>query len=310
MVGQGGTESPGKSDPYPSGSARSQGNPQPPDVQLHEVAMNARFAARFAHSHLLLFCLVTPFQRAHADPLFAAKVDYPTTAFPSCVAIADLNGDTKLDLAVSGSPNTLSVLLGNGDATFAPKVNYATLAAASSVAIGDLNGDGKPDLVASNYNAIFPSVSVLLGHGDGTFEPKVDYGTGGRPYSVAIADLNGDGKLDLAVANNAVGTVSVLLGHGDGTFALRVDYATGPGPTSVAIGDLNGDTVPDLVVANSGSSTVSVLPGYGAGPFAPKMDYGTGGGPHSVAIADLDDDGKPDLAVANSASSTASVLLG
>ncbi len=137
-----------------------------------------------------------------------------------------------------------------------------------------------------------------------------DFQTGIGPRSVAIGDLNGDGKLDLAVANDSTNTVSVLLGDGDGTFKTKRDYDTGSDPSSIAIGDLNGDGKPDLAVANEGSATVSVLLGNGDGTFGAKTDYDTGIAPYSVAIGDLNGDGKPDLGVANEGSATVSVLLG
>jgi hypothetical protein len=100
---------------------------------------------------------------------------------------------------------------------------------------------------------------VLLGKGDGTFEPQVTYLTGAAPDSVAAADLNGDGQLDLAVANYADSTASELVNQGDGTFQPRVTYPTGLGSSSIAAADLNGDGQPDLAVANDADSTVSVL---------------------------------------------------
>ena len=109
-------------------------------------------------------------------------------------------------------------------------------------------------------------MSVLLGNGDGTFGAKTDFGTGPSPNSVAIADLNADGKPDLAVANKGSNTVSVLLGNGDGTFGVKIDFGTGNHPVSVAIGDLNADGKPDLAVANHRSNTVSVLLNLGPGP--------------------------------------------
>src|SRR5205814_1914064 len=92
-----------------------------------------------------------------------------------------------------------------------------------------------------------------------TFAAKVDYPTGSNPVSVAAADLNGDGKPDLAVANLGGNTVSVLLNNGNGTFAARVDYTTGSTPWSVAAADLNGDGKPDVAVANINDNTVSLL---------------------------------------------------
>src|SRR5207247_9069635 len=98
-------------------------------------------------------------------------------------------------------------------------------------------------------------VSVLLGNGDATSGPDADFGTGRGPWSVAIADLNGDGRPDLAVANGSyIGSVSVLLGNGDGTFGPKTDFGAGNSPEQVAIADLNGDGRPDLAVANYNSS--------------------------------------------------------
>jgi len=119
---------------------------------------------------------------------------------------------------------------------------------------------------------------------------------------VAVADLDQDGRLDLAVANNGANTVSVLLGHGDGTFAPRVDFATGEMPDGVRVGDLNGDGAPDLVVANyqvQFGGSVSVLPGRGDGTFAAETEYPTGWGPTTVALGDLNGDGKLDVVTSN-----------
>jgi hypothetical protein len=151
---------------------------------------------------------------------------------------------------------------------------------------------------------------VLLGNSIGGFGAKTDFGTGTNPASVAIGDLNADGKPDLAVANWGSNTVSVLLGNGNGTFGANTEFGTGTNPYSVAIGDLNADGKPDLAVPNLRSYTVSVLLGNGNGTFGANTEFGTGTNPFSVAIGDLNGDGKPDLAVANGSSSTVSVLLG
>jgi hypothetical protein len=247
---------------------------------------------------------------------FHATRDYPTGHGDSLsVALGDLNGDGKPDLATTNYlADTVSVLLNTGDGSFQPNVDYPTGKGAGSVAIGDLSGDGKPDLAIANVGTDEGpgnTVSVLLNKGDGTFQAKVDYPTGREPASVAIGDLNDDGKPDLAIANagtyEAPGhTLSLLLNRGDGTLQAKVDYPTGKEPASVAIGDVNGDGKPDLLTANVNEAaavgpgnTVSVLLNKSDGTFGPGGAYRTGNGPASVAIGDLNGDGKPDLVTAN-----------
>jgi FG-GAP-like repeat/PASTA domain len=249
---------------------------------------------------------------ARSAPSFARARSYATGRAPDSVAIGDLNGDGKPDLATANygyRADSVSVLLNRGDGSFKAKRDYTTGGPYShsiSVAIGDLNGDGKPDLAVANWGA--DSVSVLLNRGDGSFQRKLDYATGGGPHSVAIGDLNGDGKPDLATANDKANSVSVLLNRGDGSFQPKLDYRTGHYPESVAIGDLNGDGKLDLATANNETYSVSVLLNRGDGSFRAKRDYATDRVPYSVAIGDLNGDGKPDLATATG-DGTVSVLL-
>src|SRR6516225_2759200 len=127
----------------------------------------------------------------------------------------------------------------------------------------------------------------------------LSFDVGSHPRSVAVGDLNGDGKPDLVVANLQSNTVSVLLGAGGGAFAAKVDYPTGGAPQFVTMGDLNRDGKLDLVVANSTANTVSVFLGDGSGRFGARTDFGTADNPLSVAIGDVNGDGIPDMAVAD-----------
>jgi len=248
----------------------------------------------------------------NGDGSFGGRIDHAA----GVPAIGDLNGDGKPDLATANgySPNTVSVLLGNGDGTFGVKTDYGTGGPSSSVAIGDLNGDGKPDLATANYGLGFNTgtVSVLLGNGDGSFGVKTDYGTGADPRSLAIGDLNGDGKADLVTASDYPSpSVSVLLGNGDGSFGAKADYDAGG--YSVAIGDLNGDGKLDLATVGTNGPccySIAVLLGNGDGSFGAKTDYDVGDIPYSVAIGDLNGDGKPDLATTMEEFHRVAVLLG
>jgi|GEM_PF-1808406 len=249
----------------------------------------------------------------------AVKVDYATGINPYAVAIGDIDGDGKPDLVAANYRSTsVSVFLntgGNGTLSFASKVDFTTGDNPSAIAIGDIDGDGKPDVIVTNFSV--NTVSVLRNtssSGTLSFATKVDFSTGNAPYSIAIGDVDGDGKLDLIVGNSASSSISVLRNtgsYGNPNFAAKVDFTVGSLPYSIGIGDIDGDSKPDLAIANYNSSTISVLQNTGSigiVNFASKVDFATGPSPNSVVIGDIDGDDKPDLAVVNNAANTISVF--
>jgi len=179
---------------------------------------------------------------------------------------------------------------------------------AETLAAGDVSGDRKPDLVLGSYadRAVWLAIRKPRGGFD---VADAEHEVAGVPAGLAVEDLNGDGRNDVAVANGTgAKVVSVLLNDGKGGFA-RADYATGASPQSAALADVNGDGRPDVLTANSSARTVSVLRNVGGGALATKADYPTGPLPIAVGAGDLNGDGRPDLVTANSGAATVSVLL-
>jgi hypothetical protein len=171
---------------------------------------------------------------------------------------ADFNRDGNLDLAEANRDGTINVLLGNGDGTFQAPVTFEPGVFPTSVAAADLRGNGITDLVVTANGPTNPSVSVLLGNGDGTFQAPVRYQVGTGADSVLVGDFNGDDIPDIAVIS-AGNTVSVLLGNGDGTLQDPVSYLAGNTPVALVAADFNGDGALDLATANSRSNDVTVL---------------------------------------------------
>ena len=261
-----------------------------------------------------------------STPSFSARTSFATGAVPCNVALADLNTDGKLDIVTSNSSSgNISVLMnttpnGSSSPTFSAKTDFATGTNPASVTIADLNDDGKPDIVTANYGN--NTISVLMnttpnGSSSPTFSAKTDFATGTNPASVAIADLNGDGKSDIVVANFGSNTVSVLLNTTPNSastpsFSGRIDFTTGAGPTAVAISDLNEDGKPDIVTANYNAYSVSVLLNTNRVStlnFSAATNFLTGNNPRGVAIADINGDNKPDIVTINEGTNIVSMLL-
>jgi hypothetical protein len=220
----------------------------------------------------------------------------------SAMALADFNGDHKMDIVVVNSGlelnghSTVGVMLGNGDGTFKPVVAYDTgTPSSSTVAVGDLNGDGKLDIVVGDSAN---TISALLGNGDGTFQPAVVYSTG-TPYltptiPVFVADLNRDGYDDVIAVTDY--SLSVLLGSADGTLQPAINsYSGDSGPlTSLALVDLNHDVNLDAITLGS---EADLWFGSGNGYFgeANLIAFAGGNSQAPIAVVDVNGDGIPDL---------------
>ena len=265
---------------------------------------------------------------------FANKVDFATDSTPSAVAIADLDGDGKPDIVITNMfTNKISVYRNTAKvgsisaSSLAAKVSFVadSISLPTSVAIGDIDGDGKLDLaVVNSFNntvSVLKNTSTVGNIDASSFAAAVDFTTGLGPTFVAIADVDGDGKLDLVVSNLNAKTISILHNKGiansiDTTsFAAKVDFTVGTGPNALAIGDLNNDGKPDIIVANQGSNTLSVLRNTAtagaimAASFAAKFDLpSNGASPYFVAVGNVDSDSIPDIVVANLISNTVSAI--
>ncbi|HZU98222.1 MAG TPA: VCBS repeat-containing protein, partial [Planctomycetota bacterium] len=248
---------------------------------------------------------------------FLAPTTYTVGANPACVVVADLDHDGRPDLAVALDTNSKVMIMLQDPANpgkFLPGTSYGAGAEPQFLALGDLNGDGWLDIATANPDSGTASVSILLAdpaHPGAFLAPTVLTG-GTTEMSVVVADLDGDGKLDVVASSRDSNDVSVWRGKGDGTFGPRSDFPTAANAWDVRVADMNGDGRPDLVVAEWGAGSVFVLLQDPANPgsFLPGPRFLVGGNPSWLEVADFSGSGKLDLAVANWGSADVQVLLG
>ena len=247
------------------------------------------------------------------DGTFATHVDYAVGGAPQSIAVGDFNGDGELDIIVDyGFENSqVAVLLGNGDGTFRTFIPTMAGPQGGGIAIGDFNGDGKLDVAIADNEPPSLGVDIMLGKGDGTFQAPVSYATAGNPRMVAVADFNGDKKLDLATVNAESETVSVLLGNGDGTFQTHQDLTTAKVGSciSLATADLRNDGNIDIIAGCQSAGEIAVFLSNGNGTFKTEKSYAVPDGVDDIVVADVNGDGKLDVAATNGGS-TVSVLAG
>ena len=242
---------------------------------------------------------------------FVAATPVAVVNGPREVEAGDLDGDGDIDfIATNYSGDSVSVLRQGPAGSFAHTA-VPVGDVPRGLALGDLDGDGDLDFVSANYQS--NNVSVMLNNGSAVFAAAAGspLATGTRPTAVALADFNGDHRLDIAVTSNNTNTVSLLLNNGAGGFATAPSASTGLGPRGIAAGDLDGDGDSDLVVGNFGANTLSILLNNGAGAFTASAGgpLATGNNPYAVTLGDLDGDGDLDIAATNSGASSVSVFI-
>lgn len=252
---------------------------------------------------------------------YAAPTALALADGPYFITHADVDADGDQDLLVaSWLGANVTVKLNDGLGGFSSGTSYAVASYPRSAAAGDVDGDGRVDLVVTNLLASHASVLLNNGSSGGAWQGfagavVADVGANGS-LSVVLADFDGDGDLDAAVANNFTNQITVLLNNGRDAqqiwqgFAAPVSYdvGTGTGPWALAAGRMNADSAPDLVVACRETDNVAVLLNNGNGSFASAVNYAVQDAPEALTAADVTGDGKDDVVVANSDSDTVTVL--
>jgi hypothetical protein len=237
--------------------------------------------------------------------VFLKQAPIDVSIQPFSIVLADLNNDGALDIAVASAgddadiaPDNVSVLLNNGTGGFGAPVLNAVGDFPVTLVAADFTGDGNIDLGAANsFGLQGETFSLLVNNGDGSFAPQVFSNGSADPVGMATGDLDGDGDIDVAIANSAIGQVGLLINNG-GQLLFQNSIPVGSLPTSVAIFDVDADGDNDIAVSQVGDNNMLVI-SNDAGVFTPKAPIATGAKPQSIASGDFNGDGALDLAVLN-----------
>ena len=248
----------------------------------------------------LVFC-----HEVNAQVPFTLSTSLTNGSFVRSVTVADVNNDGKPDLiCVRGNPSMLYVWTNNGG-IFVSNASYAVGSFPYQVIAADVNNDGWPDLITANNSG--KSLSVLTNNGTGGFvlASTLSLGSPSAPQSVAAADFDGDGRLDLVCANSLSASFTVWSNSGGGIFVSNTSFNTGTAgmnvPTWVTTVDVNGDGKPDILgVCNNSGTYLNVWTNNGTGGFASAPVPYISSGISCVTAADVNGDGKPDLILLSS----------
>ncbi|HMW36394.1 MAG TPA: FG-GAP-like repeat-containing protein, partial [bacterium] len=262
---------------------------------------------------------------------FAAKVDLMAGNFPNGVAIGDIDGDGKADLAVTNqNSNTVSIFRNISvkgslsTSSFQTKLDFVTGSTPYGIAIYDLDMDGKRDILFANSGdnsiSICRNISTIGNITTGSFLSPINFATGANPQQISVSDIDGDEKPEIIVSHFGGSTISLFQNTSSigsitsESFAPKIEFTTGTGPYEISIADIDGDSKPDIAVTNFNSNTVSILRNTSsvgsitASTLASKIDFSTGNSPNGVILGDIDGDGRVDVAVSNYGASTISLL--
>lgn len=279
--------------------------PQPVHVALAHLDADANLDAVVANQSLgentvsLLF--------GNGDGTFDPRMDLHAGEMPTFIALGDLNHDNRPDIVVANNgASFVTVLINLGGRAFSAGLSHPLGGLPLTAAIGQLDADGHPDVAVgggTSFMTLFP------GRGNGNFFDRTAVALQAPPSTVAITDMNRDGRQDLVIALYTFNRLSVFHGNGSGGFSAPAHYTTGSAPVSAAVADMSGDGWPDALVANFSSSSVSIFHGDGLGGLNALPSLATPANPISVAAGDVNGDGLPDLATANAGGTTVSVFM-